>query len=272
MKYLILAAVLAATSAHAREVSTLVYNQTKDVVVVGNHLNVTRPIASLTKLMTAMVSLDHDGNLARKIKTKGSNTIPPGEYSREDLMTAMLVRSDNGAAEAIANDYPGGRKAFITAMNAKAQAIGMMFTKFSDPTGLSSNNMSNAVSVGILLKSAMDYDFIRNNSTKKKIFIERRKYTLVLDNTNKMLLYDFDEAIISKTGFTNSAGWSVAMVLEKDSQRFSVVVLGAASRDQRYAVAKKLIDNYFRELSLEKEQEIMYNNNKSFYQKLLDWF
>lgn len=272
MKKLILVVALMSASAQAREVSTLVYNQSKDAIVVGNHLNVTRPIASLTKLMTAMVSLDHDLDLKRKIKTNGSNTVPPGEYSREELMTAMLVRSDNGAAEAIANDYPGGRKAFILAMNNKAQSIGMTATKFTDPTGLSSGNTSNAGSVGIMLKNAVDYDFIKNNSTRKKIYIERRKYTLVLENTNKMLLYDFNEVLLSKTGFTNPAGWNVAMVLEKDNQRFSVVVLGAKSPDQRYTITKKLIDNYFRELALEKDNEIMYNSDRSLYQKFMDWF
>lgn len=273
MKYLILALALVATPADSRQVSTLVYNQTKDTIVVGDNLNVPRPIASITKLMTAMVTLDYDSNLQRQIRMPGSNKIPGGVYTREELLTAMLVRSDNGAADAIANDYPGGRKAFIRAMNNKAESIGMVHTKFADPTGLSALNISNAGSIGVMLKAAIDYPFIKSSSVQKQITIKNKRYSIVLDNTNKMLLYDFDEILLSKTGYTNASGWSVALILEKDDQRFSVVVLGAKSRDERYAMTKKLINQYFQELALEKEEEIQYNNDtRSIYQQIKDWF
>jgi D-alanyl-D-alanine endopeptidase (penicillin-binding protein 7) len=273
MKYLILALALIATPADSRQVSTLVYNQTKGTVVVGDNLNVTRPIASITKLMTAMVTLDYDSDLQRQIRMPGSNKIPGGIYTREELLTAMLVRSDNGAADAIANDYPGGRKAFIRAMNKKAESIGMVYTKFADPTGLSAHNLSNAGSVGVMLKAAIEYPFIKSSSVQKQIAIQNKRYSIVLDNTNKMLLYDFDEILLSKTGFTNASGWSVALILEKDDQRFSVVVLGANSKDERYAMTKKLINQYFQELALEKEEEIQYNNDtRSIYQQIKDWF
>lgn len=272
MKYLILVLALTAMPSKAQQVSTLVYNQTRDSIVVGDHLNVHRPIASITKLMTAIVALDYDSNLQRTIRMPGSNKIPGGVYTREELLTAMLVRSDNGASDAIANDYPGGRKAFVRAMNTKAELIGMTHTKFVDPSGLSVHNRSNAGSVGVLLKSAIAYPFIKSSSVQKQITIMNKRYSIVLDNTNKMLLYDFDEILLSKTGFTNASGWSVALVLEKGDQTFSVVVLGARSRDERYTMTKNLINQYFQELTLEKEEEVVYNNEtKTIYQQIKDW-
>jgi D-alanyl-D-alanine endopeptidase (penicillin-binding protein 7) len=270
MKIFLLVLLMLPSLAKSKDVSSLVYNESKNEIIVGDNLNMSRPIASLTKLMTAMVSLDYDGNLQRKIKMIGSNKLPGGEYTREDLMTAMLVRSDNGAADSIAADYPGGRKAFIAAMNKKSQDIGMVFTKFVDPSGLSSGNTSNAGSVGIMLQVAALYPFIKESTVKKNIQIKRKKYSIILENTNKNLLYSFDEILLSKTGFTNAAGWNVGVVLEKNNQKFSVVVLGAKSKEQRYEITKKLIDRYFQELALEQDTEIVYN--KTFLEKIIDWF
>lgn len=257
--------------AFAKQPSTLIYNETKGDFVIGHNLNVDRPIASLTKIMTAMVALDYDSNLQRKIKITGSNKIPSGEYTREDLLTAMLVRSDNAASEAIANDYPGGRKGFIRAMNVKAEKIGMMFTKFVDPSGLSAQNRSTAVAVGTMLQVASLYPFILESSVEKQIKIKKKNYSILLDNTNRLLLYDFDEIILSKTGYTSSSGWSVGMVLEKNDQRFSVIILGASTKQERYDLAKKMIMTYFQELALEKEEKDLYNN-RTIWEKIKDWW
>jgi D-alanyl-D-alanine endopeptidase (penicillin-binding protein 7) len=273
LKYLFIISMLIFSPVEARQTSTLIYNETLGETVHGENLNITRPIASLTKLMTAMVSLDYDGNLQRKIPMPGSNKIPAGNYTREELMTAMLVRSDNGAAEALAADYPGGRKAFIRAMNRKAEKIGMTFTKFADPSGLSSQNLSNVGAVGIMLQVSVLYPFIRESSIQKEISIESRKRTIILDNTNKPLLYDFDEIIMSKTGFTNSSGWSVGLVVEKYGQRFSVVVLGAETKNQRYEITRNLIQNYFDQLAatkLDNEGKRSYNNT-SIWDRIKDW-
>jgi len=273
MKQLLLIILMIPNIVLAREVSTLIYNVTKNEIIMGSGLNIIRPIASLTKIMTAMVSLDHDGNLQRRIKISGSNKIPSGEYTREELMTAMLVRSDNGAAEALAADYPGGRRAFIRDMNKKAQNIGMNFTKFVDPSGLGSGNISNIGSIGIMLQVSSLYPFIKESSVQKQISIEKRRYTIVLDNTNKPLLYDFDEIILSKTGFTSASGWSVGLILEKHDQIFSVIVLGSPSRDHRYQTTKNLIDRYFQDLDIEKlaeKQRSQYNTG--IINKIKNWF
>lgn len=247
--------------------STVLYNETKQQVIFGSNTNVQRPIASLTKLMTAIVALDYDGNMLRRVTMRGSNIIPGGQYTREELMTAMLVRSDNGAAEAIAADFPGGRQSFISAMNKKAVSIGMTNTRFSDPSGLSSGNVSNVGSVAVMLQVAALYPFIKEISILKEISIERKKYRINLDNTNKPLLYDFDEIILSKTGYTSLSGWSLGLVVEKNGQRFSVVVLGAEDKNQRYELTKRIINQLFSEI----ESEIAAEKNKSWFERLKRW-
>lgn len=247
--------------------STVLYNVTKQQVVVGTNTNVQRPIASLTKLMTAMVALDYDGNLFRTISMRGSNKIPGGKYTREELMTAMLVRSDNGAAEAIAADFPGGRQSFVAAMNKKAAEIGMTNTRFADPSGLSSANVSNVGSVAVMLQVAGLYPFIKSSSILKEISIERKKYRINLDNTNKPLLYDFDEIILSKTGYTSLSGWSLGLVVEKHGQRFSVVILGAEDKNQRYNLTKRMINQLFSDI----ESEMTAEKNLVWYQRFKRW-
>lgn len=277
VRYLLITALaLASLTVSARAPSTLIYNESKKEIVAGSNTNVQRPIASLTKLMTAMVTLDYDGNLNRKIRMHGSASLPAGEYTRSDLLTAMLVRSDNGAAEALAADYPGGRRSFIQAMNNKAEFIGMSSTKFADPTGLSSRNISNAVSVGVMVQVAALYPVIKESSVQKEIKIERRRQTITLGNTNRPLLYSFDEIQLSKTGFTTPSGWSVVVVLEKHQQNFSVIVLGARTKEERYRLTKQIIDQYFKELEIAREQELARIEeipyNKPILEQIKEWF
>jgi beta-lactamase class A len=103
--------------------------------------------------MTAMVALDHDPTLTRSIKLINlvGSSLPNGQYTRRQLFDAMLVRSDNAAAETLAEDFPGGRAAFVRAMNRRAVALGMTSTRFQDPSGLSRNNVGTAGDVGTLV-------------------------------------------------------------------------------------------------------------------------
>jgi len=279
MKYLVFFLILfVSASVYARPPSTWVYNETKKELISSSDSNITRPIASLTKLMTAMVALDYDGDLSKKIFVGSGSKLPKGMNTRGDLITALLVRSDNQASEILAQNYPGGRKAFIQAMNRKAEMIGMNYTKFVDPSGLSSGNISNVGSIANMLQVASLYPIIAEVSVLPQAEIRNRKYRVVLDNTNKMLLADFEEIKLGKTGFTNASGWSVGMVLEKHEQRFIVVVLGARTREQRYDLAKKLAQSYLNEIEIDiaQKQERQYNNNedldKSVWDKMKDWW
>lgn len=245
--------------------SVWLYNVNKDQIVLGTNINETRPIASITKLMTVIVSLDYDLDLKRKIKVNTSNKLPNGLYTREEVITAALVRSDNSAAETLANDYPGGRKEFIKAMNQKAQNIGMTSTNFVDASGLASGNVSTALSIGSLLKESAKYPIIKETSIKKQAIFEQHYKTKIrkiqLENTNKPLLFEFDEIVVSKTGFTNAAGWNVGLVVQKSKQQFVLVILGAKSKEERYKIAKEILYNHIRDNDLDELINRSYNKN-----------
>jgi D-alanyl-D-alanine endopeptidase (penicillin-binding protein 7) len=230
--------------------SVLLYNVTEDKYVYNQNMNKTRPIASITKLMTAMVTLDYDKNLNRQLmlSTRAGGSLPKQMYSRLDLIHAMLVRSDNSAAETLADDYPGGRKEFIKAMNTHAKQLQMTSARFLDPTGLNRNNVATAGDVANMFDKASAYQVIKDTSTLKQVAIDttfkKKVRTVVLNNTNRPILFEFDNVIVSKTGFTNPAGWCVGLVVMKDKMKYIVVILGEKSKQQRIDMVEEVLYNY----------------------------
>jgi D-alanyl-D-alanine endopeptidase (penicillin-binding protein 7) len=230
--------------------SIWVYNQTQDTIVFNQDANTVRPIASITKLMTAMVALDHDPVLTRSIKlvNRVGSSLPNGHYTRRQLFDAMLVRSDNAAAETLAEDFPGGRAAFLRAMNRRAVALGMSGTRFQDPSGLSRNNVGTAGDIGTLVIAAGKYALIREISVQQQVRIEshfkQRIRIIALPNTNQPVLFNFDTIQVSKTGFTNPAGWCVALLVERNKQTFAVVVLGSENKSRRLDTVRDLMYNH----------------------------
>lgn len=230
--------------------SIWVYNQTQDTIVFNQNVNTVRPIASITKLMTAMVALDHDPALARSIKliNRVGSSLPNGHYTRRQLFDAMLVRSDNAAAETLAEDFPGGRAAFVRAMNRRARALGMTGTRFQDPSGLSRSNVGTAGDIGTLVTAAGKYALIREISVQQQVRIEshfkQRVRIISLPNTNQPVLFSFDNIQVSKTGFTNPAGWCVALLVERNKQTFAVVVLGSENKSRRLDTVRNLMYNH----------------------------
>jgi D-alanyl-D-alanine endopeptidase (penicillin-binding protein 7) len=243
------------------EPSVLVYNITKNQIEYAKNKDQVRPIASITKIMTAMVALDHDKDLSKTLKLRGgvSTSLPKESYNRWQLLQAMLVRSDNAAAETLASDYPGGRSAFIARMNQQARDWNMINTRFEDPTGLSANNTSTAEDVSNMLDAASGYWIIQEVSTRKQIAVEtqfkKRIRTVNLRNTNSPLLFEFDNIVVSKTGFTNPAGFCLGLVVEQQRQHYAIVVLGTPSKRDRIQTVEKImynhvLDNQFLELEL----------------------
>ena len=231
---LILLALMLSQTASAS--SLAVYNISQERWIHSENLNQTRPIASLTKLMTVMVSLDSDQDLDRAIKlTQASPRLVKGTYSRRTLITAVLVRSDNSAAEALAEAYPGGRREFIKAMNRKAEALAMWNTQFVDASGLSN-------------RTADFYPVISEISTQKQASLEsgqgRRLRKIEIENTNRPVLIEFDGVTVSKTGFTNSAGWCMGLVVVKGRSRSAVVILGADTQQRRFRDIKTVMLNH----------------------------
>jgi D-alanyl-D-alanine endopeptidase (penicillin-binding protein 7) len=227
---------------HARveNTSVLVFNTTKSTHEYSKMTNVVRPIASVTKLMTAMVALNYDKNMERhlNINSPVGGSLPRNRsYSRYELLNAMLVKSDNSAAETFSTDYPGGRKAFLDEMNRLALEYGMISSHFDDPTGLSIQNTSSAIDVATMVARASEYNLIREISTKKQVEIDtphkKKTRTIVLNNTNRPVLFEFDSIIVSKTGFTNPAGYCLALAVDKNNQKYSVVILGARDKYDR---------------------------------------
>jgi D-alanyl-D-alanine endopeptidase (penicillin-binding protein 7) len=231
--------------------SVLVFNNTKNIHEYSKMTNVIRPIASVTKLMTAMVALNYDKNMERHLNINSSvgGSLPRNRsYSRYDLLNAMLVKSDNSAAETFSTDYPGGRKAFLDEMNRLALEYGMISTHFNDPTGLSVENQASAIDVATMVARASEYDLIREISTKKQIEIDtqhkKKIRTIVLNNTNRPVLFEFDSIIVSKTGFTNPAGYCLALAVDKNNQKYSVVILGARDKYDRIRKVEDIMYNH----------------------------
>jgi D-alanyl-D-alanine endopeptidase (penicillin-binding protein 7) len=223
----------------------------KDAIIKGQNIEKVRGLASITKLMTAVVALDHNTNMDKMLtlSNKEGSKLPRREYTRGELFHAMLIKSDNGAAETIAADYPGGRDRFISAMNERAILMGLKHTHFNDPTGLNVGNVSTAEDVSNLVIGAAFYPMIRDISTKKEstilIQVKRKDRSVVLSNTNRVLLREFDSILLSKTGFTNPAGFCVAILIEqqvKDEMHHQViVVMGAKNTAQRVDTVKRIM-------------------------------
>ena len=247
--------------AQTRDSSVFLFDVTRDEVILSNNANIPRSIASITKIMTAMVALDHDRNLDRRIMIKPGGKLPEGFHTRRDVMRAMLIRSDNRAADALAADFPGGERAFIKAMNQRAQKLGMATARFADASGLNAGNRATAGEVIELIKASALYPFIVETSVQKQalfdINLRQRVRTIELENTNRPLLFEFDEIVISKTGFTSAAGWCVALMVSKNDRNFIVVVLGARTKQERLDITRKIMYNQLKDIEIDYKIEML---------------
>lgn len=242
----ILTVILLCTTLPAWADSVLLYNTSQDRVEISRNADEVRSIASITKLMTAMIALDYDKDLGRRLmlSRRVHSYLPRQEYTREQLLKAMLIKSDNAAAETIAEDYPGGRSAFVARMNQQAQLWGMKHTNFIDPSGLGVFNTSTARDLSELMIVAMGYPLIREVSAQKHVALETKNQKKIrkinLDHTSGPLLLAFDSVLISKTGLTSAAGWCVSMVVEQNNQQYIVIVLGSKNKKQRLDTVKEI--------------------------------
>jgi D-alanyl-D-alanine endopeptidase (penicillin-binding protein 7) len=231
-------------SAHAD--SVLVYNLSRHKVEMSRNADQVRSIASITKIMTAMITLDYDIDLSRRLilSKRVHSYLPRQMYTREQLLKAMLIKSDNAAAETLAEDYPGGRSAFVARMNHQARLWDMKRTSFVDPSGLGVFNTSTARDLSELMIVAMGYPLIREVSAQKHVALETKNQKKIrkinLDHTSGPLLLAFDSVLISKTGLTSAAGWCVSMVVEQNKQQYIVIVLGSKNKKQRLDTVKEI--------------------------------
>jgi D-alanyl-D-alanine endopeptidase (penicillin-binding protein 7) len=244
---LVIAALLLALSGLSWAHSNIVYNITDNKIVEEENRLDVRPIASLTKLMTALLVVESNLDLEEKVNYRGVLWFSK-RVSRQELLDSLLIRSDNAAANALADSWPGGRKVFVETMNTRARELGMFQTMYADPSGLDDRNVSTAEDLTKIIVAAGQYRLISNISTTKYLMVERKykkKITQVLiGNTNRRLLFDFDEIILSKTGTTNKAGRCLALLVDKDRKKYAIVILGEKTIQSREEKARHLIFNH----------------------------
>jgi D-alanyl-D-alanine carboxypeptidase len=196
-------------------------------IIAAENIKEVRSIASITKIMSAMVVLDANQDLDEFIKP----------YTRRELIQLSMVRSDNRAADTLCRHYPGGYSQCIFAMNLKAQSLGLTNTKFSDATGLGVMNVSTAEELIKIILEASKYTELVHASRMSAVKIEIRKKWLVFNNTNPIIgkRHDF---IISKTGWIRASGGCIVMMLDTDIGRRIVVVLGSKNTHTRIPEAE----------------------------------
>lgn len=201
-----------------------------------------RPIASLTKLMTALVVLDARQNLNQtltidqndrdNIKHTYSRVRFGTKVSRRDALHLALMSSENRMASALARHYPGGRSAFIRAMNNKARQLGMRNSRFYDSTGLSTRNVSTARDLAKLITAAYRQPLIRQftQDTNKEMRFSTPAYSLMFNNTNPLVKNPDWDVRLSKTGYTNEAGRCLLMRAKPDRQELAIVLLNSVGK------------------------------------------
>ena len=234
--------------------SALVMDAQTGEVLFSKNSNMSVPIASITKLMTAVVTADARLNMSEEITLdsidfagaggkNSSSTLRVGDtMNRAELLLFALMKSENPAAAALARTYPGGRSAFVAAMNAKAKQLGMNSTRYAESTGLDPHNVSSARDLGILVSTASQYGLIRQFSTTPTYDFNLGYRVLKSNNTNALVRNGGWNINLSKTGFINEAGRCVVMHTTVNSRPAVVGLLGASSSLARTNDATNLLN------------------------------
>jgi D-alanyl-D-alanine endopeptidase (penicillin-binding protein 7) len=244
----IVASVLMSLSAAAMAMplgsqSVLVVEDGTGKVLLEKNSNVVVPIASLTKLMTAMVVLDSkpdmdspisiDKNDVDMLKHSTSRVPVGATLPRRDVLQLALMSSDNRAAASLARTYPGGPTAFAVAVNAKIKALGMTSTVIEEPTGLSPNNRSTASDLIKMAVAASAYPDIRRITTDSKDIININGRDVEYHNTNRLVGAKGWDIGLSKTGYTNEAGRCLIMRIKAAGKNATLVLLNAKANSAR---------------------------------------
>jgi D-alanyl-D-alanine endopeptidase (penicillin-binding protein 7) len=228
----------------------LVVDQDTDEVLFSKNPDAVLPIASITKLMTAMVvtaahqPLDEELVITQEdVDTeKGSRSrLSVGtRLTRGEMLHLALMSSENRAAHALGRHYPGGLDAFVEAMNAKAQLLGMSDTRYVEPTGLSSSNRSTARDLALLVRAAATVPLIRELSTAQEAAVAVGRRQLQFRNTNALVRSPNWDIGVQKTGYISEAGRCVVMQAEMAGRKLIMVLLDSAGRYSRIGDAERL--------------------------------
>lgn len=237
------AAALRSSTAYVQDLET-------STVIFAKNENVVRPIASISKLMTAVVVVDANLPMDEmleitdedvdELKHTTSRLRVGTKLSRGDMLHLALMSSENRAANALGRHYPGGLRAFVAAMNAKAQSLGMTSTRFIEPTGLSSNNVSSPHDLARLLRAASQRPLIHRYSTDTEYEVEINNRTQTFRNTNLLVRKPDWDIKVSKTGYINEAGECLVMLARINGRDLAIVLLDSQGKLSRIGDAVRI--------------------------------
>ncbi len=229
----------------------LVIDQDTNEVLLSKNPQAVLPIASITKLMTAVVVADAKLSMDELLEVSAIDPADTGKTSRSrlkvgallprgELMHLALMASENRAAHALGRHYPGGMSAFVAAMNRKAAELGMADTRYVEPTGLSSQNRSSASDLSVLVKAAMDYPQIRELSTSLDASVAVGAKQVQFRNTNGLVRNASWDIGLQKTGYISEAGRCVVMQASMAGRKLIMVLLDSAGKYSRIGDAERI--------------------------------
>jgi D-alanyl-D-alanine endopeptidase (penicillin-binding protein 7) len=233
-----------------RSAAALVQDASSGETLLAKNAETALPIASITKLMSAIVLLERRLDMTQRVVISGDDAdamkgtrsrLRPGSIlTRDELLLLALMSSENRAAAALARTYPGGTDAFVAEMNGRARALGMTDTRFVDPTGLSPGNVSSARDLVKLVNAAYRHPQIREYSTRESAVVEVRGRPLGYRNTNGLVRSASWDIGLSKTGFISEAGRCLVMRVRMNSREHTVILLDSWGKYSRIGDANRI--------------------------------
>ena len=234
-----------------RSSAALVLDTTHSSVLYSRHADVALPIASITKLMTALVVTDAAQPLDEMLEVSGddrsslgrgsfSRLAPGTQLSRGDLMHLALMASENRAAHALARNYPGGVEACVRAMNAKARELGMTSSRFVEPTGLSDENVASPEDLSKLVMAAAKVPAIREYSTDDDYMVRVGRHEVRFRNTDSLVSKPDWNIVVQKTGYIHEAGRCLVMQTVIEDRTVVIVLLNSFGKRTRVADARRV--------------------------------
>lgn len=230
--------------------AALVQDQATGAVLYEKNANAVLPIASITKLMTAMVVLDANPDLKETLTIstedidvlKGTHSrLSVGtQLSREEMLRLALMSSENRAASALSRNYPGGQNAFVAAMNIKAKMLGLKDTRFYDPTGLTALNVSSPYDLAKMVSAAHQYPLIREFTTTVEEEVNVAGRSQQFRNTNALVKSPAWQIGLSKTGYISEAGRCLVMQAWINSKPTIIVLLDSVGKMTRVGDANRI--------------------------------
>jgi D-alanyl-D-alanine endopeptidase (penicillin-binding protein 7) len=233
-----------------RSSAALVLDLTNSSVLYARHSDVALPIASITKLMTALVVMEAGQPLDEMLAVTGddrsvgkgsfSRLSPGAALSRGELMHLALMASENRAAHALGRNYPGGVEACVIAMNAKARELGMTSAHFVEPTGLSDENVASPEDLAKLVMAAAKVAAIREYSTDSDFSVRIGRHTVRFRNTDSLVSKPDWNIVVQKTGYIHEAGRCLVMQTVIDDRPMVIVLLNSFGKRTRVADARRV--------------------------------